>query len=1275
METSRDAASGVAAPLSFGLPPAVQHSDGGKRSRARIRQPASHAAAPPSADTPGPADSRKRKREHDWDSVVPDGRSCSLIRKHKDTDECPSNPLKKRRWGYPPVRSGGVWRNQGSTCASCHKVFQARYHPGKKLREMPAFLGSDPDEYARFCAFVDHVEAHVKETSDWDSYVRWPDEDKILEHVSEAATSLLQPDELFVTEEDYTKKFGSPTKNGKGHRRELNSKGEPCVVMPESNVERRRHSQTEKARLRRTIDNDKNNVGEGQLEEKFGTLRSLISGAVGGTGAPLSSLSGGGSLLTMAVGGAPGGPLTSCGNASSLSPGQPSSSSRKALPTPPKAMLEAASVDERPFSMLAPLHAATSDSPAASQLPQGQQQQQQTSPPVKGKQKRKLDQTNITHAGPEPKRKHPGRPRTDPSNKVRTQLVTFSQVPDDTTHPTYRTFLGDEHKPKSRQFSELDKALTAHMEHETEVEVFDLMAVEKKRLAGMVMVCTAFVKHGETDSLMFYKCFLEAQNWLQLDPKVEVDFPALVKRVAFEGEVQNALPERFFDLISMSGLQAARSLTAPRACSDMQERFCAERVCTCMSLGQPLDDKRKSLATFSEVGIRKGKPQLAEAPMTGLEDCLCIALPEQHPAETIQAASDRAEDPCMPIQNALKMFPDGRKLLAQARTMIERKKRVGGCSEKLQSVVQKVDIWFDNATPSGQTPVRKKAHILSNLMQAADRSLGEAFDLSGMMQGELKSVSDALQKVSRAVLLEHLHMLVEFLPMAAFEGEFSRSAGKLVEAGNTLKANKSLKLPTECMELLDWCNRALEVLKESKCVVRTGADKMEPGDQDRILSMMLALPPAPDNASSMFGFGADDLQQLNTALGSLADSTGLRVITRVRTLKSSKPKLEQVAAWARQCVPSFSQTLDTKALADAEANFKPFDRTVLAALQKTAVEVQDKAMQQQLAVLDYVVLLLPPYLALQKVLDTKETTDRRITMHLAEQTSSLRLHLQSFTRTLLADGHSVPEDLFNLESPPESHCFLLRGCVQLFPSQFARRLRQCVASMESQWANDLEELLGLLQDTLPPWEHARHELTTRPDIACLLVANPKYQTMYTAAQMLDSSLSAMKKLSSDGCGSLVDAAVVKRANTMRASANSCVVHSYVALLLLQEIPKMKSPAARKKQIGALRAEIKSRPAKLDECMLKRMDAIEQGEVFTPLDFTAMAKAAEVEAAAEAAKAAGAREAAEAEAAAADPAAPEAAGAEPAEAEAAAAEPAGAEAAAAEAAEDAAGAEA
>lgn len=86
----------------------------------------------------------------------------------------------------------------------------------------------------------------------------------------------------------------------------------------------------------------------------------------------------------------------------------------------------------------------------------------------------------------------------------------FSQIPPDPKNANYRKHLGDEFKVKDRHLKSLQAALESRLETEADIDVFDVLNSDKKKLSALISVTSAFVRCNGCDLAgEFYNTFNE----------------------------------------------------------------------------------------------------------------------------------------------------------------------------------------------------------------------------------------------------------------------------------------------------------------------------------------------------------------------------------------------------------------------------------------------------------------------------------------------------------------------------------------------------------------------------------------------------------------------------------------------------------------------------------------------------------------------------------------------------------------------------------------------
>lgn len=226
-----------------------------------------------------------------------DGKPCQVCAA-KDDSADPAFPDQVLQWGYAPRLVNGVYKTQGRTCYYCMKVYQAKYSARCKLGELCSFIGKSQEEHDAFMALRKVCVDKVVEAGDKRAHIVWPTDEQLVQLMEDNIIHEM-PDELLVPWSEYVDAYGDPRSNGKGHSTTQNSMGMLCVVVPESNIERRKRQRVSKTQHRRVLDDGRDKLTDDQLVTKFRDVsnQQLAAAGVsssGAAGCTLDSLLGGG---------------------------------------------------------------------------------------------------------------------------------------------------------------------------------------------------------------------------------------------------------------------------------------------------------------------------------------------------------------------------------------------------------------------------------------------------------------------------------------------------------------------------------------------------------------------------------------------------------------------------------------------------------------------------------------------------------------------------------------------------------------------------------------------------------------------------------------------------------------------------------------------------------------------------------------------------------------------------------------------------------------------
>lgn len=88
---------------------------------------------------------------------------------------------------------------------------------------------------------------------------------------------------------------------------------------------------------------------------------------------------------------------------------------------------------------------------------------------------------------------------------ARVEIADFEAVTVDIASAGYRKYLGDEWKTKERQLNTLQAGMASAVDGTEDIDIFDLLIADKKRLDGIVTVCSSFAKGSGTEFVAAFK--------------------------------------------------------------------------------------------------------------------------------------------------------------------------------------------------------------------------------------------------------------------------------------------------------------------------------------------------------------------------------------------------------------------------------------------------------------------------------------------------------------------------------------------------------------------------------------------------------------------------------------------------------------------------------------------------------------------------------------------------------------------------------------------------
>ena len=542
---------------------------------------------------------------------VPDERQCVLcFSLDSDADPCFEDIT--MIWGYPVVAVLGVNRNVSKLCIYCRKGHWACYYPANTTKGLPDKIGSDPVAYKKYHELLAHCIAQLKESQDIEFRIRWPTEKKVLQHLTDSANVWEEAPDLYILKADYERDHGPEAAARNGHKEGYNLKNELCVIVPESNVMKKRKEVRETTRLKRTLDegNLEDQVGDVSMESRWQLMRnvSLFDGS--GIDGKASSSSG----TTMAA-------LLKWGAGPSAgAPAQTQAHALEPTPTPspnPKTKAPLADADAcddmdddqiapmfggSPFSARAPadggdvapragpraLKAGDGKGPGAPAKPKAKNVGK---PGAKGRCAR--PKGAAAEAATAAHRTRVGRPARNTSATIGEVITSFERIPYDAQEANFRLFFGDQFKVQSGYVQRLLKSHEGNAESITAEDEYDAHLVRQKQLWAVNELMTAYRKTAGVASPAFDANCQEITTYLKGKPAATLNFPPPVRMLQLQGKIQKAKPELFWKLVHVDSFRN-HGFDAPEV---ERETTCAAAV-ACATQGETHEKVDESLQSL-----------------------------------------------------------------------------------------------------------------------------------------------------------------------------------------------------------------------------------------------------------------------------------------------------------------------------------------------------------------------------------------------------------------------------------------------------------------------------------------------------------------------------------------------------------------------------------------------------------------------------------------------------------------------------------------------------
>ena len=480
-------------------------------------------------------------------------------------------------WGFPPKQVDDHWENTCKCCFYCRRNVRSNYEPKFSIKGVKKLI-ENLDEGKKFTSLRTHCVDVIREAQDPEIYIAWQPVRQRLQHEMSHDTVWERPSDLYIPIADYREEHGDPETNGKGHKRGKNLDGQDCVLVPESNIMKRRRETRDSIKLVRVLDEGNDELGKQTLVNKFQSMEGacLMTGA-GIDGAASASASG--QTLTDLLGVSflqgPGVQMSSSGDGgrkrsieavadnavqavddsgedddafvpvlieepaasrahgTNLGSNIGNSNSLGSVSKKPKVKSGGISPGSSGSKVQSPGQKPPTTATGLHQQPQGAQETSAKTKQAKG------------------------RPRRDLSGLVRQTISSFEECPLQAQNADYRLWFGDQYETQAKFIARLKKdyeewLATVHDEAELDKHV-----VDRKKLWAIKDIHTHFKKYGGELSAAFTKASDVVISSLNMLPVAELKMPVPVRRLYLEGKLQTAPIDEFWTLLANDNLSDA----------------------------------------------------------------------------------------------------------------------------------------------------------------------------------------------------------------------------------------------------------------------------------------------------------------------------------------------------------------------------------------------------------------------------------------------------------------------------------------------------------------------------------------------------------------------------------------------------------------------------------------------------------------------------------------------------------------------------------------------
>ena len=450
-----------------------------------------------------------------------------------------------------------------------------------------------PEQVSKFKALREHSIEVIKAAEDPTVFIVWKDTRAKLDHLMDDSIVWEAPKDQYWPVDEYMRTKGMPETNGLGHRRGKDLNGKDCVIVPESCFMTRYRQVKDTKRLKRTLDDGSANLSQDQVHNKWKAMQgcSLMDGEgidgraiMSGQGQTMQALLGLG--LFSGPGVAPRNQGIQYGNQQPPIVQTPPSSSKQFSQSSPVDFGDA-------FVPVFDLgnDKGTSEIGAGAT---GQRVSHGVWPSGTLKLGGRRGQPTGTGSTADPKAlpKRLGRPPRDVAVLVRQTIDSFESCSSDEKDSEHRLFFGDASDRQKGYLSKLQKDFEEWVKKSEDEENIEMHLQDQKKLKAIITITTAFKKHKRHPQ-EFQKQFQSIRQFLESDPPLELQMPAVIICAEYEATLQEANEHDFWVYLQTEKMSVAGFKDIPQK----QERFTIEAVATLVQCPS-YDDAAKSLYDF-----------------------------------------------------------------------------------------------------------------------------------------------------------------------------------------------------------------------------------------------------------------------------------------------------------------------------------------------------------------------------------------------------------------------------------------------------------------------------------------------------------------------------------------------------------------------------------------------------------------------------------------------------------------------------------------------------